>query len=693
MKIENKNILICNCEKTMDIDGGKLCSALGQTNPLKVHSNLCRSEIAVFNTAVESDEPLLIACTQEAPLFRELAEENSSPADLSFVNIRERAGWSEAKSKTLPKIAALLKEAAYDVKPAGITAIKSDGICLVYGSGQDAIDVAHRLSARLSVTLLLKNSDDIVPPAVSGFPIYRGEIVAAQGHFGEFEITVNKYAATVPSSRDSLEFQMERDGVVSNCSLIFDMTGEAPMLPSPERRDGYFHVDPALPGAVAQAMFDISDLVGEFEKPIYVTYDDSICAHSRSNQVGCNLCLDICPASAIEPDGDNIIIDPIICGGCGSCSSVCPTGAASYDYPNRVSLIERAQVLLQTYYAAKGKDPVLFIHDESYGSELISMMARFGRGLPANVIPFGINEITQVGHEFLSSCLAFGATKIMFLVNHKRRDEMDGLFAQANLTNAIIKAMGYSDDDRVVMIDEHDPDSVEQQLYNNHKQSSLKPQNFAVVGTKREIARTAFLKLNESAPSPQEHIMLEAGAPFGRIVIDTEKCTLCQACIGSCPADALSDNPDRPEVRFLEAACVQCGLCRSTCPENVITLEPRLNLTKDAMTATVLRGEDPFECIRCGKEFGTKSSVEHIISVLAGKHAMFSDEASTNLIKMCDDCRVLEQMENPQGDEPMKMGQRPRVRTTDDYISAEKDLGDDDDEARLSAEDFLSDKD
>ena len=210
MKINNKNILICNCEKTMEIDGRKLCSALGETEQLNVHSNLCRSEIAVFNQALENEQPLLIACTQEAPLFRELAQEASSPTELSFVNIRERAGWSEAKSKTLPKIAALLKEAAYDVKPAGTTAIHSDGICLVYGNGPEALDVAHRLSARLSVTLLLKNSDDIVPPAIAAFPIYRGEISAAKGHFGDFEITVNKYAATVPSSRNSLEFQMGR---------------------------------------------------------------------------------------------------------------------------------------------------------------------------------------------------------------------------------------------------------------------------------------------------------------------------------------------------------------------------------------------------------------------------------------------------------------------------------------------------
>jgi len=451
-------------------------------------------------------------------------------------------------------------------------------------------------------------------------------------------------------------------------------------------------VDPALPGAVAQAMFDISDLVGEFEKPIYVTYNENLCAHSRSGQVGCSQCLDICPASAIEPDGDIVVIDPVICGGCGSCSCVCPTGAVSYDYPDRVSLIERARILLQTYYGAKGKDPVLFVHDEAYGSEIISMMARFGRGLPANVIPFGVNEITQIGHEFLNSCLAFGAQKIFLLINQKRRDEMDGLYAQSELTNKILHAMGYGDSPRIVPIDEHDPDKVEQQLYHSIDSLRLEPQKFEALGTKRDIARTAFLKLNENAPDAQELITLPEGAPYGHITINTDKCTLCLACVGACPANALADNPDRPEVRFTEAACVQCGLCRNTCPENVITLEPRLNLTNEAMSPVVLSEEDPFECIRCGKEFGTKSSVEHIISVLAGKHAMFSDPASQDLIRMCDDCRILQQMENP-AEEPMTLGQRPRARTTDDYIAAEQELGSKTDADRLSAEDFLSEED
>ena len=52
----------------------------------------------------------------------------------------------------------------------------------------------------------------------------------------------------------------------------------------------------------------------------------------------------------------------------------------------------------------------------------------------------------------------------------------------------------------------------------------------------------------------------------GAIAIDTEGCTLCLACVGACPTGALQDNPDMPQLRFQEDACIQCGLCRNTCP-------------------------------------------------------------------------------------------------------------------------------
>lgn len=346
----------------MEIDGEKLKSCLSGEGELTVFSHLCRAQVEAYDRAVDSNEPLLVACTQEAPLFREVADEKGG-RDIVFTNIREYAGWSEAGRKALPKMAALLAAAAYESEPVGTAPVESRGICLVYGSGQAAMDVAEQLSSRLSVSLLLREAEDVMPPSVVNVPIYKGRISAAKGSLGHFEITVDGYAPATPSSRSELGFIMGRDGAASSCDLIFDMSGGTPLFPSAERRDGYFHVDPDHPAAVARAMFEITDMVGEFEKPLYVTYDESICAHGRSGKVGCSNCLDNCSMSAISPDGDNVLIDPLVCGGCGNCSAMCPTGAVSYAYPRRRDLIGRTQVLLDAYANAGGQAPVLLLQD------------------------------------------------------------------------------------------------------------------------------------------------------------------------------------------------------------------------------------------------------------------------------------------------------------------------------------------
>lgn len=665
MTDSRRRLLVCNCEETMALDGRRLGKACGIDAGLDVNVQLCRSQIDNLTAAAAGADSLTIACTQEAPLFREVLAEAEIEIPATFVNIREMAGWSEQAKDAGPKIAALLSETSVDVPASATVGMRSEGVCLVYGRDERALEAAAQLSSRLDVTLLLTRPDAVIPRPVTDVPVFKGTIRSATGHLGAFEIVVDDYAPTIVSSRHALEFHDARNGALSKCELILDLSGGAPLFPAPDKRDGYFRPDPDNPAAIQKALFDLSDLVGEFEKPRYVNFRDDLCAHSRSGRVGCTRCLDVCPASAIAPAGDHVAIDPYVCGGCGACDSVCPTGAAEYAYPPASALYERLRTLLTTYHRAAGKDAEILIHDERHGVELISLMARFGRGLPANVLPFAVNEVTQVGFDLLMTAAAFGAGRVSILVPPQRRDELDGLAGQAGLAEAALSGLGY-DSGRVLILTEEDPDAVEAVLYGGRPDSLGEPATFLPMGGKRNVIGLALAHLHRQAPEPVDILPLPRGAPFGKVAIDTDGCTLCLACVGACPTGALMDNPDRPQLSFQEAACIQCGLCRNTCPESVITLEPRLNFTEEARQATLVKEEEPFECVRCGKPFGTRSSIERIVSQLAGKHAMFMNPQVAERLRMCEDCRVVAQFDA--GDDPMRGADRPKTRTTDDYL-------------------------
>lgn len=662
-------LLVCDCEGTIALDGAKLAKACGRKSPFPVNHHLCRVQLGNFETAIEEEGRVLVACTQEAPLFSELAEELESPADLRFVNIRERAGWSDQGADVLPKIAALLAEAEIEVAPAPMMEIESGGECLVYGEGEQALSAAADLASSLSVTLVLTGgTNDLPMPRSMDFALFAGSVDQLSGHFGGFNANISGLAPLAVSSRGGIKFSKARpEPSEMEFDLVLDLSGGTPLVSSYERRDGYLRPDPGNLLAVKEAIHQASQMAGIYEKPIYVDFQGELCAHSRSQIEGCRRCLDVCPASAIISAGDRVSIDPHICGGCGACHSVCPTGASNYVYPGLSGLMDRLSALLTTYASAGGQTPHLLIHDGAWGEDMIWAMAHHGRGLPAHVIPFAVNQVTQIGFEFLATALAFGVGQITLIGDPKNADELSGLDLQAEIASRLMTGLGF--DAAVVVHPDADPDRLENHLWQPDKMNGAPPAKYIPLGDKRSLQRMALNHLHETADTPPEYIELPEGAAFGTIEVDTSGCTLCLACVGACPTGALKDNEDKPQLRFIEETCIQCGLCMKTCPEKVIGLTPRISFAEEAGRARVMHEEEPFECIRCGTAFGTKSSIETIIGKLAGKHAMFQDQNMIDLMKMCDNCRVFARMEI--NDDPMKGPDRPVPRTTDDYLDEE----------------------
>jgi ferredoxin len=659
------DILICSCEDTMPLDAESVrrgCRGARVTTARQ----LCRAELARFRAAASAGDRLVVGCTQEAPLFSEIAGEIEG-SGISYVNIRETAGWSADAANAGPKMAALIAAANEPAPDVPFVTLTSDGVVLIYGRDEQAIEAANLLKDHLDVTVLIAPPAALVPPDITAFPVVQGRIRSARGYLGAFELTIDGYAQPSPSSRRALDFGPAKDGAVSRCDIVLDLSGQAPLFSAPDLRDGYLRADPGDPAAVLRAVIEARDLVGTFDKPRYIAFTEGLCAHSRSRIVGCHRCLDLCPAGAIVPAGDHVAIDPQVCAGCGQCAAVCPTGAASYALPPADALMRRLRAMLRAYGEAGGAHAIVLLHDEAHGTPLIAGLARFGDGLPANVLPICVNEVTQVGLESIAAAFAYGASALRFLLRAKPRHDVAGLAKTIALAEPILAGLGFGSG-RLATIETDDPDALGDTLRGMVAPAPApRPASFMPVGGKREVLRLALRELQRAAPSPADVIALPEGAPFGSVVLDVEGCTLCLACVSACPTDALLDDPDRPMLRFVEDLCVQCGLCKATCPEKVITLRPQLDFRAATAAAKVLKREEPFNCIRCGKPFGVKSTIERVATALAGKHWMYpASDRRLDAIRMCADCRVIAVTEvefDSSGAPP-----RPDLRTTEDYL-------------------------
>ena len=53
--------------------------------------------------------------------------------------------------------------------------------------------------------------------------------------------------------------------------------------------------------------------------------------------------------------------------------------------------------------------------------------------------------------------------------------------------------------------------------------------------------------------------------------VDNEKCTGCEACVESCPSEAIEMSEDKAKI--IVDDCVDCGVCVGECPVEAISME------------------------------------------------------------------------------------------------------------------------
>ncbi len=509
---------------------------------------------------------------------------------------------------------------------------ESGGHTLILGPTSLIERTALQLSQMASVTLLSIDGEQGTHDK-----LYFADTVEISGFLGAFKVTVENHGLNINLANAAIDHDCF--DIVLDMSLNGVMNEEVPV-------PGYFPVGRGFP-KLSDALEEIPELMGTFDKPKYFRLDNDLCAHSSRGVKGCERCVDACPAGALssegsEKTGHRIQINPYLCQGIGTCATSCPTEAIHYALPNPTDTQKFIERLLNNYHQAGGEKPIVLICSSRH--EQYNLMAL--RVLPENVIPVTVEELPSVGIDTWFAALVNGATQVLFAASrHMPPTILRILNQEVSMAQSFLAHLGIRKETIDILylesLREAAPTLCDEPLGLNLGE---------LEGKKRDrlyVALDALATARGTEPGVQP---LAATAPYGAIECSTSDCTLCMSCVAVCPTRALHHEGDSPSLKFIEQDCVQCGLCVKACPEKALTAVQQLNWNAAKRQSVVtLHQEEPAKCLRCHKPFAPQSMITMLQNKLRG-HSHFSDQASLDRIAMCEDCRVVDVFESMASD-------------------------------------------
>ena len=527
---------------------------------------------------------------------------------------------------------ASLNSLAIDLATTSVVPYSSAGRLLIIGS-KSVVSQAYaefpesNIQPHLLVIDDEMESNSSVVQDVTLTDAFAADSCSVTGYFGAFSVSVYKSGRELDLAKTA--------GIESGLfDLVLDLS-RSPLIPTEVPPPGYYWIQPEERNEqrFRETAIEVSDMIGNFEKPKYFNYDPEICAHSRSGIVACTRCIDACPTDAILSFNEQVEVNPYLCQGGGSCATACPTGAITYAYPTPANQLEILRQVILNYRDAGGGNAVILFFDQANGSEVVQNCIS---SLDENVLPIQVEEVGSIGLDAYLSLLAYGAHSAKILCTKTPDSVRRELTEQIAILDALLNGLGY-ESGAVELLEVDELTSSNENFGTRMEIASAK---FMPSGLKRTDMRIALEHLHELSPLKPESVELPKHAPFGEIKVNLNTCTLCMGCVSVCPASALEAGGDVPKLSFIENNCVQCGLCESACPENSISRVSQYVFDTDKrMRSSTLNEDSPFNCRMCGKPFATNVMMNRMKDKLKN-HWMFKDPEAIARLELCEDCRV-----------------------------------------------------
>ncbi len=351
-----------------------------------------------------------------------------------------------------------------------------------------------------------------------------------------------------------------------------------------------------------------------------IRWNADSCQYSARLETGCSACVDACSHHAIAQSKAGIAVNHLACIECGACLSSCPTGALQYERFDDQQFI----AYFSNFSFTPGSTIVLgdeaTLHKFWWNSEKKRYENVFFMEYPQ---PGALHAM----HFLL--LYAMGAAKILVLGHDHPQKQIE-------ITNKILQELLLEEETVQPVTDVSNLSSLLEQTYKDAVIRSFY-HNFSYTNRREKLVDIVRFLAQHSTSEP-EILSGSAVKDFGAVHCDEAKCTGCIACVGECRIGALTTDGSTYSLSHTPALCVQCGTCVTVCPENALTLQQGLSLKDDFFNERLLAKTEPAQCKGCGKVFGTKKSLEKVMSILSAKGMW---DKTDDLLSYCDNCRVI----------------------------------------------------
>jgi Fe-S-cluster-containing hydrogenase component 2 len=311
---------------------------------------------------------------------------------------------------------------------------------------------------------------------------------------------------------------------------------------------------------------------------------------------GCSKCVDACPSpGALKIENNSIIVADEYCIRCGLCAGICPV--AAIEIPQLTEDAYQGLVNAIKFSSAPTRTLVITCNE---------------RCVPRR--PWmDIEEVPGIGIMGVRQ-IATAAASVDVLIVHCA----DGkCAAKENIKHALTLISSLSGKDGPTL--RYLEGNLDSAILESPIKSPRPRKN------KSDTKETPWKDYVNSIRTLSSNLSLATDLGLTSMTI-AESCTLCNACVESCPHQALAIQNEN--LNFTSEACTGCGFCAEICPENSITLS-KMSGPIELTPKTVYRDE-MIKCVRCHIPFVSAKMMKKVSGIIP---------ESADVITLCPKCK------------------------------------------------------